>query len=225
MKLRDTLPTDIFIEAIGNRLRKKRGRIISTVSRLFPLNKISYESYYRIIEEIEQAKREYFNKGGTVHIYPSIEEAAKKGLAIKYEDVSKLQKNSYFYRAGRSFKRCVGIDVTVKLGVPCKYPGCSKIVPVGTRFCEAHAKIARKEADLKRGTSRERGYDSRWEKIRSVKLKATPFCECDQCRGKRLLADTVHHIDRNPHNNAWGNLMSVKRECHERIHRDAGERW
>lgn len=57
-----------------------------------------------------------------------------------------------------------------------------------------------------------------------MKLAANPMCEC----GCGRPADTVHHIvpiDVAPDRRLeMDNLMSLTRECHERIERDRGKR-
>lgn len=40
-----------------------------------------------------------------------------------------------------------------------------------------------------------------------------------EAQGKITPATRVHHIDRNPRNNAWGNLLSCCKACHEAEHK------
>lgn len=70
----------------------------------------------------------------------------------------------------------------------------------------------------KRLSSRQRGYDSTWEKVRALKLKDQPLCEVCQKRNRITAAVLVHHVDSNPRNNADQNLMSVCRHCHDVLH-------
>lgn len=54
---------------------------------------------------------------------------------------------------------------------PCSVPGCPELTPRGGR-CEAH----RREAEQQRGTSNERGYTTRWQRIRKAYLYRNPWC-------------------------------------------------
>lgn len=70
---------------------------------------------------------------------------------------------------------------------PCTVQGCPTLTR--TNRCPEHER----EADLKRGTAAERGYDGRWRKIRADYLKRHPFCQDPEgCIEK---ATDVHHID------------------------------
>lgn len=35
---------------------------------------------------------------------------------------------------------------------------------------------------------------SAWRALRDRKLKMSPYCECDDCKGKKVKADMVHHV-------------------------------
>jgi 5-methylcytosine-specific restriction endonuclease McrA len=67
-------------------------------------------------------------------------------------------------------------------------------------------------------TTKERGYDHRWQKTRFRKLKETPLCEFgfDGCQ---IGANHVHHRDHNPKNNKPENLLSSCGPCHMTYHR------
>lgn len=66
---------------------------------------------------------------------------------------------------------------------PCSAPGCSKLAH--GRFCEDHKGMA----DRHRGSSYQRGYDSKWRAYRKRFLSIHPLCE--EC-GR--LATVVDHI-------------------------------
>lgn len=53
---------------------------------------------------------------------------------------------------------------------PCSVPGCPELTTGGR--CEAH----RREAEQQRGTSAERGYTTRWQRIRKAYLYRNPWC-------------------------------------------------
>ncbi|WP_052507094.1 HNH endonuclease signature motif containing protein [Desulfonatronovibrio magnus] len=67
-------------------------------------------------------------------------------------------------------------------------------------------------------SSRQRGYNSNWEKVRKMKLNADPLCEQCKSRDKVTGAVLVHHINSNPRDNRAANLMSVCRPCHDVLH-------
>lgn len=99
---------------------------------------------------------------------------------------------------------------------PCG-PNCSELVSRGR--CPEHT------ADRQRPTSRERGYDTRWEKFRAAFLlslaiaQGRPYAECEDCREREgkagspwrvALVTDVHHIKKvrdYPH------LKLVKSNC------------
>lgn len=113
---------------------------------------------------------------------------------------------------------------------PCSKFSCGNLVPRGERFCPEHKKAERKRYDADRGTATQRGYGKTWQRLRRMKLRRDPMCECDECKGQRYAADMVHHrepIDERPDLRlVWTNLMSCKSNpCHERLERDRGKRW
>src|SRR5690242_10188169 len=59
-----------------------------------------------------------------------------------------------------------------------------------------------------------------WRKLRAEKLRISPFCECDDCKGKRVLADMVDHKTRIEDGGApldMNNLQSMRNHpCHDR---------
>ena len=99
---------------------------------------------------------------------------------------------------------------------PCRKPGCNNLTRNKDGYCDKHSGHDKRQADERRGTATERGYDWQWRKVRNQKLKANPLCErCSQVRSAVL----VHHRDRNPRNNEWLNLESLCQECHELEHK------
>ena len=108
---------------------------------------------------------------------------------------------------------------------PCAYPGCPELVPAGEKYCEKHRKQAQKRYDKQRGTAAQRGYNSRWQRIRKIKLNADPLCaECLR-NGRTTVATQVHHKDGNVRNNSPDNLESLCIECHGRITAKEGKHW
>jgi 5-methylcytosine-specific restriction enzyme A len=93
---------------------------------------------------------------------------------------------------------------------PCSVSGC----PTLTRNnrCPDHER----EADRKRGTASERGYDHNWQKIRKSYLERHPFCEVAE--GCIAPATDVDHIDNmGPRgDNSDRNLMALCHSHHSR---------
>jgi 5-methylcytosine-specific restriction enzyme A len=75
-----------------------------------------------------------------------------------------------------------------------------------------------------RETSVERGYTSRWQRVRQMKQRRNPLCEDCAAEGRTTRMDLVHHIDGNPRHNTMENLVSLCRVCHGRRHSKDGQR-
>lgn len=104
----------------------------------------------------------------------------------------------------------------------CSQPGCPNLVTKrDRRFCDEHQAQEWKRQDARRGTSAQRGYGPRWQKIRARYIKAHPVCE----RCQRAQSVLVHHIvrKRDGGTDDPDNLLALCRSCHAQIHSDAGE--
>lgn len=103
----------------------------------------------------------------------------------------------------------------------CTHPDCPKLTTGGP--CEEHKRHDDKLYDDSRGSRIERGYDAIWQKVRRVKLNNDPLCEECMTHGMDVVAVLVHHkqtIEDHPELRlVLSNLMSLCRECHEKIHR------
>lgn len=63
---------------------------------------------------------------------------------------------------------------------PCRYPGCGRLIDAGG-YCAEHKKApAGSFADRSRGTRHERGYGTKWEKIRERILRRDNGL-CQEC--------------------------------------------
>jgi 5-methylcytosine-specific restriction enzyme A len=100
--------------------------------------------------------------------------------------------------------------VSRKALAPCSVSGCPTLTR--TNRCEKHER----EADLKRGTSVERGYDHRWRKVRAAFIRANPVCQDPE--GCIADATDVDHIDgEGPRgDNSPENLRSLCHHHHSR---------
>ena len=103
---------------------------------------------------------------------------------------------------------------------PCSQPGCHVLVR-GQSRCDKHMAQQKKEADGRRLSAAERGYDGHWKKIRDAKLAHDPLCERCRTKGFVVRAALVHHRDRNARNNPHdgSNHESLCWACHEEEHK------
>lgn len=74
--------------------------------------------------------------------------------------------------------------------VPCKHPGCSKLIPYGQRYCDKHAP----EHASDRVGAAGRGYDARWRRESKRFLKAHPLCVRCLEEQRTVKATVVDHI-------------------------------
>jgi 5-methylcytosine-specific restriction protein A len=101
---------------------------------------------------------------------------------------------------------------------PCKHPACPDLT--AGRFCVKHQKQHSQQEDSRRGSARERGYTSRWERARAHFLFDHPFCECELHNGMATapLATVVDHVQ--PHRGDmdlfWNtdNWQALSKHCH-----------
>lgn len=101
----------------------------------------------------------------------------------------------------------------------CRRPGCRGLVRGGV--CSACGDLRRQTAaehDERRGSSRQRGYDGRWERVRAMHLAAEPLCRLCAARGRVTPAVLVDHIVPIRDGGAVlddRNLQSLCRRCHD----------
>lgn len=106
-----------------------------------------------------------------------------------------------------------------RAGSACTRQGCPGIVRDGVcSVCGPRRKEYRRQEDAQRGTPAERGYDSRWERVRAMKIACNPICELCATKGLTVVADDVHHIvpirvDSSKRLD-MRNLQSLCRRCH-----------
>lgn len=108
---------------------------------------------------------------------------------------------------------------------PCAYPGCPKLSD--GRYCEEHRKqVARQYERYSRDPVIKKKYGRAWKRIRDSYVKEHPFCERCFEAGKLTPVDEVHHIVPLARGGTHerGNLMSLCRSCHNKIHHELGDR-
>lgn len=97
------------------------------------------------------------------------------------------------------------------MALPSRCPHCDRV-------CKGRCSCVQRDYDKTRGTSSERGYDSRWRAVRSEKLKLNPLCQDCELGGKITVANEVHHIVKvsvSPESRLdLNNLMSLCKACH-----------
>ena len=102
----------------------------------------------------------------------------------------------------------------------CTRPGCAGLVRDGV--CSACGPLRRQsdaEHDKRRGTSAQRGYGGRWQRLRRMFLRANPLCaECAN-HGTTTAATDVHHMvaRRDGGSDEWSNLQALCHSCHSKI--------
>lgn len=97
---------------------------------------------------------------------------------------------------------------------PCKHPGCPLLTD--DSYCEFHLKLHANDRD----SAYERGYSSRWQKVRKRFLAKYPLCaECERT-GKLTPATVVDHIKPHRGDKAlfWdeNNWQPLCKKCHDR---------
>lgn len=108
---------------------------------------------------------------------------------------------------------------------PCSWPGCGRLTD--GQYCPEHAAAARRRYDrYERSPDVNRIYGRSWKRIRDRYAAAHPLCERCLEEGRMTAVDEVHHII--PVNQGGthspDNLMSLCRSCHNKIHREIGDR-
>lgn len=100
--------------------------------------------------------------------------------------------------------------------VPCKHPGCAKLIPYDQMYCEEHKKL---HVNNDRAKTAERGYGGRWQRESKQFLREHPVCAACFERGIITEAEVVDHII--PHRGDmklfWdrGNWQALCKPCHD----------
>ena len=108
---------------------------------------------------------------------------------------------------------------------PCSHPGCPKLTD--KQFCKEHEAAARRNYDkYERAPNVNKTYGRAWKRIRDRYVEGHPMCEMCQKEGRFAPAEEVHHkipISKGGTHDR-GNLMSLCKSCHTKIHFDIGDR-
>lgn len=113
-------------------------------------------------------------------------------------------------------------------GRACRWLRCPEITRDPSGYCLEHRARARRPYDRaldeKRGSARERGYDTKWDKFREWFMQQPGNQYCHRCfkQGEIVKAEVVHHIipvsERPDLRLVSSNCQSLCRECHEKVH-------
>lgn len=93
---------------------------------------------------------------------------------------------------------------------------CGKVVPQGPCPCQQARKAARlKEADAKRPSAPQRGYDADWRAVRRQYLAAHPVCSHEGCGERAVEVDHIQSVRDAPALRLrWSNLRGYCAEHH-----------
>ena len=108
---------------------------------------------------------------------------------------------------------------------PCSFPGCPN--RCDGQYCEEHAKqMNHRYNKFVRSADSNKKYGRAWREMRKRYAAAHPLCEMCLKEGQLTPVEEVHHIIplADGGTNEESNLMSLCRSCHEKIHRERGDR-
>ena len=102
----------------------------------------------------------------------------------------------------------------------CRKPGCPGLVRDGKcSSCGPLRTQTDKTHDKRRGTSTQRGYGGRWQRLRLMFLRANPLCVLCESQDFVTAATDVHHITAKRDGGAdeWDNLEALCHSCHSKL--------
>jgi 5-methylcytosine-specific restriction enzyme A len=102
----------------------------------------------------------------------------------------------------------------------CHRPGCRGLVRNGVcSVCGPLRQQAQSAWDKQRGTAAQRGYDGRWQRLRTYFLAGNPLCVHCAEQGRTEPATDVHHVvaKRNGGSDDDANLLALCHACHSKV--------
>jgi len=101
----------------------------------------------------------------------------------------------------------------------CSFRGCPNTTR--KRYCDEHVPIARRYFDVRRGTTKQRGYDSDWERVAEQRRELDCYL-CQHCLEEGIVraSNLVDHIIPTHIRSDWrlviDNTQVLCRDCHTR---------
>lgn len=93
----------------------------------------------------------------------------------------------------------------------CAWPGCPSLAAADRLYCAEHQPKADRAEQDRRGTSSQRGYGVRWQRLRLLVLARDPICKYPGCH--ELSTDVDHIVSKaNGGTDSMDNLQGL---CHE----------
>ena len=114
---------------------------------------------------------------------------------------------------------------------PCRAPGCPNLCLSGESYCDDHKRERDRAYDNQRGSTAQRGYGAKWQRLRVMILARDPLCGdpfgIHAEHGELTPATEVDHIRslRRGRRNTMDNLQALCRECHSRKTALEDGRW
>lgn len=108
---------------------------------------------------------------------------------------------------------------------PCSYPGCPRLTD--RQYCPEHEGVQRRQYDrYERDPEVNKKYGRAWKRIRDKYVQSHPLCERCLKEGRMTPVEEVHHIlpVSQGGRHTQDNLMSLCKSCHNKIHRELGDR-
>lgn len=102
----------------------------------------------------------------------------------------------------------------------CTRSGCPGLVRDGVcAGCGPTRRQTDAIVDQRRGTSAQRGYGGRWQRLRLMFLRSSPLCVACEAEGRVTAATDVHHLiaRRDGGGDDWDNLQALCHSCHSRV--------
>lgn len=107
---------------------------------------------------------------------------------------------------------------------PCRYPGCSKLISDGSAYCAEHKRPeVGAFSDADRGSRHDRGYGSKWDRLRALVIKRDNGL-CQECLRQGRVTAVGHkpftafcdHIIPKAEGGTddESNLQTLCRQCH-----------
>lgn len=110
---------------------------------------------------------------------------------------------------------------------PCSFPGCPELAVEGKQYCAEHQR--REDARYNhytRSPDVNKKYGRAWKRIRDRYASKHPLCEMCLAEGRMTPTAEIHHkvpVSKGGRHDEE-NLMALCRSCHNKIHREIGDR-